>query len=184
MSWMFFVLGFKFVSMAHLKLFVIRPPSYHPPAPHTWHQKVNFGDSGSSGSMRLSSLQRQLHYHHKGVVFPKFQEFRDGTDTLDPPNNTLLHPADGGTGFEGAPPRHQVAFTPNPLTSPLHGSATDGKLMVGATLCMPLWDNLSINSAIGMVTGETPQEQRLHVDSAKCVLKAGACGISETEKAA
>jgi pre-mRNA-splicing factor CDC5/CEF1 len=36
--------------------------------------------------------------------------------------NTPLHVApgggDAGTGFEGATPRHQYAFTPNPLATP------------------------------------------------------------------
>ena len=44
--------------------------------------------------------------------------------------NTPIHsgPA-GGTGFEGATPRHQVAFTPNPLATPMHA----GGLGPGAT---------------------------------------------------
>ena len=29
----------------------------------------------------------------------------------------------GGTGFEGATPRRRVAFTPNPLTTPLRDNA-------------------------------------------------------------
>ena len=58
--------------------------------------------------------------------------------------NTPLHPADGGTGFEGATPRHQVAFTPNPLAMPLHSGAVDGKLAVGAMpLRTPIRDNLN-----------------------------------------
>lgn len=36
--------------------------------------------------------------------------------------NTPLHVTDGGTGFEGATPRHQVAFTPNPLATPTQRS--------------------------------------------------------------
>ncbi|TFY64444.1 hypothetical protein EVJ58_g2617 [Rhodofomes roseus] len=35
--------------------------------------------------------------------------------------NTPIHTdPTGGTGFEGATPRHQVAFTPNPLATPIH----------------------------------------------------------------
>ena len=35
--------------------------------------------------------------------------------------NTPLHTSEnGGTGFESATPRHQVAFTPNPLATPMH----------------------------------------------------------------
>jgi len=97
--------------------------------------------------------------------------------------NTPLHPADGGTGFEGATPRHQVAFTPNPLATPLHGGAIDGNSAVGATpLRTPVRDNLSINPTTGMVTGgETPREQRLRVDSAKRALKAGFLNLPKPE---
>ncbi|KAF7965506.1 hypothetical protein HWV62_43240, partial [Athelia sp. TMB] len=94
--------------------------------------------------------------------------------------NTPLHVnPSGGTGFEGATPRHQVAFTPNPLATPLHGGATprhqvaftpnplatplhggasdisatprtDGKSGVSATpLRTPMRDNLSINAGDG-----------------------------------
>ncbi|KIK92662.1 hypothetical protein PAXRUDRAFT_26637 [Paxillus rubicundulus Ve08.2h10] len=102
--------------------------------------------------------------------------------------NTPLHVGPGGgTGFEGATPRHQVAFTPNPLATPLHNgiggdvSATPG--VVGATpLRTPMRDNLSINPATGMVTGgETPREQRLRADSAKRALKAGFMSLPKPE---
>ncbi|RPD65783.1 hypothetical protein L226DRAFT_499896 [Lentinus tigrinus ALCF2SS1-7] len=44
--------------------------------------------------------------------------------------NTPMHVGpQGGTGFEGATPRHQVAFTPNPLATPMHA----GGLGPGAT---------------------------------------------------
>ncbi|KAG1715612.1 hypothetical protein ID866_1536 [Astraeus odoratus] len=96
--------------------------------------------------------------------------------------NTPLHPT-GGTGFEGATPRHQVAFTPNPLATPLHESTANGKTPVGATpLRTPMRDNLSINPATGMVTGgETPREQRLRTDSAKRALKAGFMSLPKPE---
>ncbi|KAF8836877.1 hypothetical protein BDN67DRAFT_1071693 [Paxillus ammoniavirescens] len=102
--------------------------------------------------------------------------------------NTPLHVGPGGgTGFDGATPRHQVAFTPNPLATPLHNgigndvSATPGG--VGATpLRTPMRDNLSINPATGMVTGgETPREQRLRADSAKRALKAGFMSLPKPE---
>lgn len=102
--------------------------------------------------------------------------------------NTPLHVGPGGgTGFEGATPRHQVAFTPNPLATPLHnGVGPDGLSTprgVGATpLRTPMRDNLSINPATGMVTGgETPREQRLRVDSAKRALKAGFMNLPKPE---
>ncbi|KAL4073836.1 pre-mRNA splicing factor component-domain-containing protein [Scleroderma yunnanense] len=97
--------------------------------------------------------------------------------------NTPLHPSGDGTGFEGATPRHQVAFTPNPLATPLHASTTDGKSMVGATpLRTPMRDNLSINPITGIVNGgETPREQRLRTDSAKRALKAGFMNLPKPE---
>ena len=100
--------------------------------------------------------------------------------------NTPLHVgANGGTGFEGATPHHQVAFTPNPLATPLHGGAPDGLATprgVGATPLRTPRDNLSINPATGMVTGgETPREQRLRVDSAKRALKVGFMNLPKPE---
>ena len=100
--------------------------------------------------------------------------------------NTPLHVgANGGMGFEGATPHHQVAFTPNPLATPLHGGAPDGLATprgVGATPLRTPRDNLSINPATGMVTGgETPREQRLRVDSAKRALKVGFMNLPKPE---
>ncbi|KAI9571152.1 pre-mRNA splicing factor component-domain-containing protein [Boletus coccyginus] len=101
--------------------------------------------------------------------------------------NTPLHVGPGGgTGFEGATPRHQVAFTPNPLATPLHnGVGPEGLATprgVGATPLRTPRDNLSINPATGMVTsGETPREQRLRVDSAKRALKAGFMNLPKPE---
>ena len=102
--------------------------------------------------------------------------------------NTPLHVGPGGgTGFEGATPRHQVAFTPNPLATPLHaGVGPDGLATphgVGATpLRTPMRDNLSINPSTGMMTGsETPREQRLRADSAKRALKAGFMSLPKPE---
>jgi pre-mRNA-splicing factor CDC5/CEF1 len=106
--------------------------------------------------------------------------------------NTPLHvgPA-GGTGFEGATPRHQVAFTPNPLATPMHGGAsdvsatprTDGKSVISATpLRTPMRDNLSINPSDGYsMVGDTPREQRLRNDSAKRALKAGFMSLPKPE---
>ncbi|KAF9052796.1 pre-mRNA splicing factor component-domain-containing protein [Panaeolus papilionaceus] len=60
--------------------------------------------------------------------------------------NTPLHQApNGGSGFEGATPRHQVAFTPNPLATPRDVSATSNPLVAGTPLRTPLRDSLSIN---------------------------------------
>lgn len=106
--------------------------------------------------------------------------------------NTPIHvgPA-GGTGFEGATPRHQVAFTPNPLATPMHVGfsdisatpRTDGKSIVSATpLRTPMRDNLSINSNEGYsMISDTPREQRLRTDSAKRALKAGFLSLPKPE---
>lgn len=105
--------------------------------------------------------------------------------------NTPLHlGASGGTGFEGATPRHQVAYTPNPLATPRQvgpdGLATprgDGQSVVGATpLRTPMRDNLSINpeGQFSMV-GDTPREQRIRATSAKSALRAGFMNLPKPE---
>ena len=81
--------------------------------------------------------------------------------------NTPIHVSEnGGTGFEGATPRHQVAFTPNPLVTP---RATDGPSTT--PLRTPMRDSLSINPGDRSFTGETPREMRMRVDSTKRSLK-------------
>ena len=82
--------------------------------------------------------------------------------------NTPLHTAPGGgTGFEGATPRHQVTFTPNPLATPrqpdgLGPGATPRSEMPGATpLRTPLRDNLSLNPSDSMSSiADTPRDRR------------------------
>ncbi|KAG9049675.1 Pre-mRNA-splicing factor cef1 [Tulasnella sp. UAMH 9824] len=93
--------------------------------------------------------------------------------------NTPLH-VNNGTGFEGATPRHQVAFTPNPLATPLNrredGSATPrGAAGVGATpLRTPMRDGLSLNASDGASrVGDTPREIKMHANAAKRSLQAG-----------
>ncbi|KAG1777822.1 pre-mRNA splicing factor component-domain-containing protein [Suillus placidus] len=103
--------------------------------------------------------------------------------------NTPLHVGPGGgTGFESATPRHQVAFTPNPLATPMHGgpgdvSATprDGASWGATPLRTPMRDTLSINPATGMPVGETPRDLRLRSDSAKRALKAGFMSLPKPE---
>lgn len=103
--------------------------------------------------------------------------------------NTPLHTGlGGGTGFEGATPRHQVSFTPDPLATPLHSgtsdiSATPRTDFNNATpLRTPMRDNLSINPVDGFSTiGNTPREQRLRDNSAKRALKAGFSSLPKPE---
>lgn len=102
--------------------------------------------------------------------------------------NTPLHvTTDGDTGFGGATPRHQPAFTPNPLATPMHRngdvSATPRTDISGATpLRIPMRDNLSINpEERSTFVGDTPREQRLRAASAKRSLKAGFMNLPKPE---
>ncbi|KAI9456229.1 pre-mRNA splicing factor component-domain-containing protein [Lactarius psammicola] len=92
--------------------------------------------------------------------------------------NTPIHvPDNGGTGFEGATPRHQVAFTPNPLATP---RATDGPS--ATPLRTPMRDNLSINPEDrSSFVGETPREMRMRTDSAKRSLQASFKSLPKPE---
>ncbi|KAK0242596.1 pre-mRNA splicing factor component-domain-containing protein [Armillaria nabsnona] len=101
--------------------------------------------------------------------------------------NTPLHegPA-GGTGFEGATPRHQVAFTPNPLATPLRtgsnvGATPRGDIVAGTPLRTPLRDNLSINPEGFTAVESTPREQRLRLNSSKRALQAGFMNLPKPE---
>jgi pre-mRNA-splicing factor CDC5/CEF1 len=103
--------------------------------------------------------------------------------------NTPLHVGSaGGTGFEGATPRHQVPFTPNPLATPMRLETdaaatprTDGKFAAATPLRTPMRDNLSINpEGFGSAT-ETPRDQRLRVTSVKRALKAGFMNLPKPE---
>ncbi|KAI9510380.1 pre-mRNA splicing factor component-domain-containing protein [Russula earlei] len=91
--------------------------------------------------------------------------------------NTPIHvPENGGSGFEGATPRHQVTFTPNPLATP---QATDG---TSATpLRTPMRDNLNINPEDRSFIGETPREVRMRTDSAKRSLEASFKSLPKPE---
>jgi pre-mRNA-splicing factor CDC5/CEF1 len=91
--------------------------------------------------------------------------------------NTPIHvPENGGTGFEGATPRHQVAFTPNPLVTP---RATD--VSSATPLRTPMRDSLSINSEDRSFAGETPREIRMRVDSSKRSLQASFKSLARPE---
>ncbi|KAH9857743.1 pre-mRNA splicing factor component-domain-containing protein [Lenzites betulinus] len=105
--------------------------------------------------------------------------------------NTPMHVGpQGGTGFEGATPRHQVAFTPNPLATPLHAGGvapgatprTDVPATPGTAMRTPMRDGLRLNSEGGFSTiGDTPREQRLRTSSAKRALKAGFMSLPKPE---
>ncbi|EKM55823.1 uncharacterized protein PHACADRAFT_28828 [Phanerochaete carnosa HHB-10118-sp] len=102
--------------------------------------------------------------------------------------NTPIHSdPQGGTGFEGATPRHQIAFTPNPLATPMRVGGTDVAATprdqrVGATpLRTPMRDNLSINEEGYSMAGETPREQRIQLGSTKRALKAAFMSLPKPE---
>ncbi|KAF9496059.1 hypothetical protein BDN71DRAFT_1446773 [Pleurotus eryngii] len=106
--------------------------------------------------------------------------------------NTPLHIGPGGgTGFESATPRHQVAFTPNPLATPRDTeqsgdvAATPRTVRAGISttpLRTPMRDNLSINPADQTsFVGDTPREQKLRESSAKRALKAGFLNLPKPE---
>lgn len=106
--------------------------------------------------------------------------------------NTPLHSGlPGGTGFESATPRHQVAFTPNPLATPLHGAngldlgATPrtelGSAVGGTPLRTPMRDGLSINPDGSSFVATTPRDQRLRESAAKRALKSGFMNLPKPE---
>jgi pre-mRNA-splicing factor CDC5/CEF1 len=103
--------------------------------------------------------------------------------------NTPLHVGpSGGTGFESATPRHHVAFTPNPLATPLHGDPSDNlstpRTVSGISstpLRTPMRDSLSINPEGFTPVGSTPRDQYLRMSSAKRALKAGFMSLPRPE---
>ncbi|KAF8803596.1 hypothetical protein BYT27DRAFT_7195437 [Phlegmacium glaucopus] len=95
--------------------------------------------------------------------------------------NTPLHAGPGG-GFDGATPRHQVAFTPNPLVTPRRQGSHEVSGSVSATpLRTPLRDTLSINPGDHSAPGDDLRDQQLHSGSAKRALKAGFMNLPRPE---
>lgn len=95
--------------------------------------------------------------------------------------NTPLHTS-AGTGFEGATPRTQVAFTPNPLATPRNGDIGEDVAAVGATpLRTPMRDNLNINSDASAFIGDTPRNERARVSAAKRSLQNGFMNLPKPE---
>ncbi|KAF8917903.1 pre-mRNA splicing factor component-domain-containing protein [Mucidula mucida] len=101
--------------------------------------------------------------------------------------NTPMHEGPGGgTGFEGATPRHQAAFTPNPLATPFRNGISDVgatprgemSMIAGTPLRTPLRDNLSINPEGFNAVADTP---RLRANSAKGALRAGFMNLPKAE---
>src|SRR5260370_67479 len=94
--------------------------------------------------------------------------------------NTPLHTmTDGRTGFEGATPCHSIAFTPNPLTTPLrqcgpygpsqmphHSIAfTPNLLATPLHQCGPYDPSQMPQSEAGMTVGATPMHDSLSINT-------------------
>ncbi|EIN07595.1 hypothetical protein PUNSTDRAFT_70360 [Punctularia strigosozonata HHB-11173 SS5] len=104
--------------------------------------------------------------------------------------NTPIHEGPGGgTGFDSATPRHQVAFTPNPLATPRDPSVdpsmtprTDGGISA-TPLRTPMRDSLSINPGDGMTPAHNgvPSDHRLRENPIKRALKAGFMNLPKPE---
>jgi pre-mRNA-splicing factor CDC5/CEF1 len=95
--------------------------------------------------------------------------------------NTPLHTGPGG-GFDSATPRHQVAFTPNPLVTPRRQDSLGVSGGVSATpLRTPLRDTLSINPGDLSTPRDDLRDQQLHSTSAKRALKAGFMNLPKPE---
>jgi pre-mRNA-splicing factor CDC5/CEF1 len=92
--------------------------------------------------------------------------------------NTPLHTGPGG-GFDSATPRHQTAFTPNPLVTPRRQDVSGS---VSATpLRTPLRDTLSINPGDHSTPRDDLRDQQLHSIPAKRALKAGFMNLPRPE---
>ncbi|KAH9951419.1 pre-mRNA splicing factor component-domain-containing protein [Amylocystis lapponica] len=125
-------------------------------------------------------------------VMSEARNLRNMTITQTPllgEENTPLHvdPA-GGTGFNSATPQHQVAFTPNPLATPLRAgepgaTPRDVQLTPGSALMRtPMRDSLSINPSDGFSSiGDTPREQRLRITPTKRALRSGFMSLPKPE---
>ena len=94
--------------------------------------------------------------------------------------NTPLHAGPGG--FDGATPRHQVAFTPNPLVTPRRQGSLDVSGSISSTpLRTPLRDTLSINPGDHSSSRDDLRNQQLDSSSAKRALKAGLMNLPRPE---
>ncbi|CAK5264076.1 unnamed protein product [Mycena citricolor] len=106
------------------------------------------------------------------------------TPLLGEENTPIHEDAGSGTGFEGATPRHQVAFTPNPLATPLRAkeqAETTTSRIGGTPFRTPMRDNLAINEIEYASVSSTPREQRLRDSSARHALRAGFASMPAPE---
>lgn len=137
----------------------------------------------------ISSVNLIHFFQTEDTVMMEARNLRNMTIAQTPllgDENTPLHTGPGGgSGFEGATPRHQVAFTPNPLATPMREGSLDvsatPRLASATPLRTPLRDNLSINPDEYSMLGGTPRDQRLRASSAKRALKTGFLNLPKPE---
>ncbi|KAL5533124.1 CEF1 [Sanghuangporus sanghuang] len=148
------------------------------------------GEYDSLASARMARTPRTAPQHDN--VMTEARNLRNMIAAQTPllgEENTPLHTApDGGTGFEGATPRHQVAFTPNPLATPAHPDAlgpgtTPRSEFAGATpLRTPLRDNLSLNpSDAASMIGDTPRDRRARPGTGASALRSAFAKLPKPE---
>nr|ODN90891.1 pre-mRNA-splicing factor CEF1 [Cryptococcus depauperatus CBS 7855] len=93
--------------------------------------------------------------------------------------NTPLHGATAGTGFEGATPRHGVAATPNPLATPVRGNGVTPSHATPGISATPYRDDLNINE--GSAWGKTPRDEKRRLVDSRRALKAGFAALPKPE---
>ena len=141
-------------------------------------------------SYKSIARMMQIYLFTDDTVLAEARNLRNMTVAQTPllgEENTPLHVAPG-LGFEGATPRHQVAFTPNPLATPIRQGITGSETPrldegVSATpLRTPLRDSLSINpEEFAPSLNETPRNQRSRVSASKRALQAAFINLPKPE---
>ncbi|TFY79231.1 hypothetical protein EWM64_g4778, partial [Hericium alpestre] len=104
--------------------------------------------------------------------------------------NTPMHVStNGGTGFEGATPQHQVAFTPNPLATPRGILAPGATPRIGATpgtkgevpYRTPMNDSLNLNLAEGAALMDVTPRGRNRTSPAARFLRSAFTSLPKPE---
>ncbi|KAL7416874.1 pre-mRNA splicing factor component-domain-containing protein [Mrakia frigida] len=135
------------------------------------------GDYESLGKAKMARTPRTA--PQADNVMAEARNLRNMIHTQTPllgDENTPLHEVAGGTGFEGATPRHHVSATPNPLATPFRGTngvefgatpRSDAGSMGATPLRTPMRDSLSINPDGSMTPmGDTPAQARRRAKNA------------------
>jgi pre-mRNA-splicing factor CDC5/CEF1 len=104
------------------------------------------------------------------------------TPLLGQENTPMHREEEGGTGYEGATPRHGIAATPNPLATPARGVLATPRTVGGAS-ATPMRtprDNLMINDNATPYAGTALDEKR-RAAAARRALKAGFASLPKPE---